>query len=509
MQLAVKKMSTKYLDNEGLSHFWGKIKNRISESVQTIAGEFSCETHEISSAVNEPAVLYATKMVFLDQTGYEMLESGNAPWGHYSSAYSGSHQSASFSTVIPSSTPYAVALSTGINEYALGYNLTPQFILILDWSYGSGAVKISDLLAAGEKGTKLTLTNTNYPYGDGTLDIYASFSANQDGSYTVSYSARKDAVTEDVLTAKIDGKDGSGAAVSSVDVSPLLNYIGGRVEEVPAGDLEMLPLVDPENPEVEPPSYFCFLDSLNFVNSGDLVYPDAGVFSDGVLTVSFSTSSPEPESFTPLFYYGDPSSKPSLAYTKLDSSTGQPAGFSLETALAGPLALDELDISSNQPVPTGNTASLVAARVEGDSLTYSFTLYSSSGETKKVLHLYPSCNNEIDLSPVISDTLTDAQLKYQSGQETLRINNASGIDIEFYDANNQQIGFRQQIHPENGRIEITLPDNCSYFKIIDYYEILDNNMMNFCNNNNIVNVENIRPGYVFKSEEMQVTPQWN
>ena len=54
-------------------------------------------------------------------------------------------------------------------------------------------------------------------------------------------------------------------------------------------------------------------------------------------------------------------------YAKVDSSTGMPARFSLETALAGPLALDELDTSSNPPSPTGNTVSLVTERVEGDA----------------------------------------------------------------------------------------------------------------------------------------------
>lgn len=363
--------------------------------IQTLSGDFGCETSEVSPAVDEPAVLYATQMVFLDQTGYETLESGSIPYGHYSSAYSGSHQSASFSTSVPSSAPYAVALSTGTSEYASDYKL--KTLNLLDWSYG-GAVKVSDLLAAGEDGVKLDFSGGDAePYGDGTLDVYASFSASQDGSYTVSYSARKDAVTEDILTAKIDGKDGSGEVVSSVDVSPLLNYIGGRVENVPAGDSEMLPLVDQDNPGVEPPFYFANFDFYND-SYQQAVFPDED-FSDGALIASFSSL--EPESFVPLFFYGDPASQPSLAYSKVDSFTGNPARFSLETALAGPLALDELDLSSNPPVPTGNTVSLVTERVEGAVPAYRFTLYSGSGEMKKVLRLYPSCDGDIDLSGLV------------------------------------------------------------------------------------------------------------
>lgn len=369
--------------------------------IQTLSGDFGCETREISPAVDEPAVLYATEMVFIDQTGFEMLEGGNVPSGHYSSAYSGSHQSSSFSTSVPSSAPYAIALSTGTSEYASGYNLKRD-ITIMDWPYG-GAVAVFDLLAAGETGVKLAfLGGDATPYGDGTLDVYASFSANQDGSYTVSYSARKDAVTEDVLTAKIDGKDGSGAAVSSVDVSPLLNYIGGRIEEVPAGDSEMLPLVDYENPSGEPPFYFINPDNFAFLGSDESIYPSNGEISDGVQIISFSASSPEPESFVPRINYGNTSGMPTFVYAKMDSSTGMPARFSLETALADPLVLDEFDTSSNPPVPTGNTVSLVTERLAGDVLAYSFSLYSGSvsGETKKVLRLYPSCDNAIDLSGI-------------------------------------------------------------------------------------------------------------
>lgn len=362
--------------------------------IQTLSGEFGCETHELSPAVDGPAVLYATRMVFIDQTGFEMLEGGNAPYGHYSSAYSGSHQSASFSTSVPSSAPYAVALSTGTDEYASSYNL--KTLNLLDWSYG-GAVKVSDLLAAGEAGVKLVSTGGGDPYGDGTLGVYASFSAGQDGSYTVSYSARKDAVTEDVLTARIDGKDGSGETVSSVDVSPLLNYIGGRIEEVPAGDVQMLPLADMYNPDAEPPLYFINPDIFAFFSSNSQIYPSAGEVSGGAQIISFPASSPEPDSFMPVVYYGDTSGMPTFVYAKVDSSTGQPAIFSIETALAGPLELDELT-PTNPPVPTGNTVSLVTERVEGDAPAYSFTLYSGSVEMKKVLRIYPSCDNAIDLS---------------------------------------------------------------------------------------------------------------
>lgn len=361
--------------------------------IQALSGDFGCETQEISPAVDEPAVLYATQMAFLDQTGFETLEGGNAPYGHYSSAYSGSHQSSSFSTSVPSSAPYAVALSTGTSEYASGYNLKRD-ITIMDWPYG-GAVAVSDLLAAGETGVKLAfLGGDSNPYGDGTLDVYVSFSANQDGSYAVSYSARKDAVTEDVLTAKIDGKDGSGAAVSSVDVSPLLNYIGGRIEEVPAGDSEMLPLVDPENSGVEPPFYFT---GFGFFASGSPVFPSSGEVSGGAQIISFSASSPEPDSFMPTAYYGDPSGSPDFLYAKIDSSTGMSDRFPLETALAGPIVLDELS-PTNPPNPTGNTVSLVTEQVEGDVPAYRFTLYSGSVEMRKVLRLYPSCDGAIDLS---------------------------------------------------------------------------------------------------------------
>ena len=394
--------------------------------IQTLSGEFGCETHVLSPAVDEPAVLYATKMVFIDQTGFEMLEGRNIPYGHFSSAYSGSHQSASFSTSVPSSAPYAIALSTGVDRYASGYLLNSMFIG--DWPYG-GAVKVSDLLAAGETGVKLYFSGGDTePYGDGTLDVYASFSANQDGSYAVSYSARKDAVTEDILTAKIDGKDGSGETVSSVDVSPLLNYIGGRIENVPAGDSEMLPLVDSENPEGEPPFYFT---SFEFFNDQQYVFPDED-FSNGALIASFS-SSLEPESFTPLFHYGDPAGQPGLAYAKMDSSTGNPAQFALETALAGPIVLDEFDVSSDPPVPTGNTVSLVTERVEGDVLAYRFTLYSGSGEMKKVLRLYPSCDGEIDLSGLGGGGGTSAEtLSFECGASASPVTVSSDISASMF-----------------------------------------------------------------------------
>ncbi len=411
--------ATKYLDNEGLSHFWGKIKDRISESVQTISGKFESNSREISQAVDEPAGLYATQIIYLDQAGYEALEEGSRPSSsHWEYAGSGSssilvHDSSSFTTLpvdVESTVqvPYAIALSTGTNEYASSYKLKP--LSMMDWPYG-GAVKISDLLAAGESGVKLTFTGSGDPYGnDDTLDIYASFSSLAEDPtnpppYVVSYSARKDAVTEEVLTAKIYGKDGSGETTSSVDVSPLLNYIGGKVEKVTAGDSEMLSLVDPDNPGVEPPFYFCH--ELPFFSSNGSGFPTVSVFSDGVLTVSFPASSPEPEAFIPIFYYGDPSD-PGLVYGKMDSSTGMPARFPLETALAGPLMLDELDLSSNSPAPTGNTVSLITERVEGDVPAYRFTLYSGSVEIKKVLHLYPSCDNAIDLSGLIRD-ITDYQ----------------------------------------------------------------------------------------------------
>lgn len=379
--------------------------------IQTLSGDFGCETHELSPAVDEPAVLYATQMVFIDQTGFEMLEGGNVPYGHYSSAYSGSHQSASFSTSVPSSAPYAIALSTGTDENASGYNLKHD-ITIMDWPYG-GAVAVSDLLAAGETGVKLDFSSGSDPYGDGTFDVYASFSASQDGSYTVSYSARKDAVTEDILTAKIDGKDGSGEVVSSVDVSPLLNYIGGRVEEVPAGDLEMLPLVDFGNPDVEPPFYS--VPNFVFFASGSQIYASGGEVSGGAQIISFSASSPEPDSFVPVVNYGDPSGRPDFVYAKLDSATGMPAQFALETALAGPIVLDEFS-PTNPPSPTGNTVSLVTERVEGDVLAYRFTLYSGAAEMKKVLRLYPSCDGEIDLSGLGGGGGTSAEtLSFECG----------------------------------------------------------------------------------------------
>jgi hypothetical protein len=391
--------------------------------IQTLSGDFGCETHELSPAVDESAVLYATQMVRLDQTGYESLMAGNRPSGHYEYAFGASgtltHNSSSFTTTPPEResdipVPYAFALSTGIDEYASGYLLNSMFIG--DWPYG-GAVKVSDLLAAGETGVKLDFSSSigSDPYGDGTLDVYASFSANQDGSYTVSYSARKDAVTEDVLTAKIDGKDGSGEVVSSVDVSPLLNYIGGRIENVPAGDSEMLPLVDQENPGVEPPFYFPDFGFYNDSYQQD-VSPDVD-FSDGALIASFS-SSLEPESFVPLCFYGDSSGMPIFAYAKIDSSTGRFAGFTFETALAGPIVLDEFAFSSGQPdpAPTGNTASLVIERVEGPVLAYRFTLYSGSGEMKKVLRLYPSCDGEIDLSGLGGGGGTSAEtLSFECG----------------------------------------------------------------------------------------------
>lgn len=408
--------------------------------IQTLSGGFGCETREVSPAVDEPAVLDTTRAVFLDQAGYEALEAGNRPSGHYEYAVTNgrlSHDSSSFTTLVPSGiqNPYAIALSTGTDQYASGYVLAAA--TIMDWPY-YGAVKISDLLAAGESGVKLAfLGGDAEPYGDGTLDVYVSFSSLAEDPtnpppYVVSYSARKDAVTEDVLTAKIDGKDGSGAVVSSVDVSPLLNYIGGRIEEVPAGDLEMLPLVDYQNPDVEPPFYFAL--NFGFFISGNAVSPDAVAVSNGVQIVSFSASASEPDSFAPAIYYGTPPpGMPIFTYAKVDSSTGMPAQFTFETALAGPIVLDELDISSGQPVPTGNTVSLVTERLEGDVPAYSFTFYSGSGEMKKVLRLYPSCDGDIDLSGLGGGGGTSAEtLSFECGASASPVAVASDISASMF-----------------------------------------------------------------------------
>lgn len=379
--------------------------------IQTLSGGFGCETREISPAVDEPASFSTTRMVFLDQTGYETLESGNIPYDHFSYAFSGSdrldHYSASFTTAVPASAPYAVALKTYKPTPEPGIYYCLKSSDISDWQYGE-AVKVSDLLAAGETGAKLVSIG-EIPYGDGTLDVYASFSANQDGSYTVSYSARKDAVTEDVLTAKIDGKDGSGETVSSVDVSPLLNYIGGKVEEVRSQG--QVPLTDVRglNPsDAVFPVYWNNSASGNaFFNAGNVDIATVSYsVSDGSETfVLASGSSPayfypyyiriDSISFSPIYYYFVP---------EFEGSTNS-VEVSLDDLLSGPVELQEYMAADQQsaPSPTGNTITLVMEAVEGDAPTYRCSLYAATGEAKKVLRLYPSCDGEIDLSGICSE----------------------------------------------------------------------------------------------------------
>ena len=244
-----------------------------------------------------------------------------------------------------------------------------------------------------ESGAKLTLTSTSASGGETVQEVDMSCL----GGGGVQTLSGEFACVDDVLTAKIDGKDGSGRAISSVDVSPLLNYIGGRIEEAPGEGSEMLPLVDYGNPGAEPPFYFINPSNFAFFVSGSQIYPSRGVVSGGAQIISFSASSSEPDSFTPLIYYGNPSGMPNFLYAKIDSSTSMPARFPLETALAGPIVLDELS-PTNPPNPTGNTVSLVTEQVEGDVPAYRFTLYSGSVEMRKVLRLYPSCDGNIDLS---------------------------------------------------------------------------------------------------------------
>ena len=375
--------------------------------IQTLSGDFGCETREISPAVDEPAVFYSTKIVYLDQTGYEALQAGHRPSsGHYEYAVEYGtivHESSSFTTLAPESessiqNPYAIALSTGLVQNRFDYQTDGP--LVMDWSYGGG-VLISDLLAAGEDGVKLAHIGEN-TYGDGTLDVYASLSANQDGSYTVSYSARKDAVTEDVLTAKIDGKDGSGETVSSVDVSPLLNYIGGKVEEVRSQ--EQVPLVDTRGLNPSDAVFPVYFNSLfdPFVDANDVgISTSSYSVSDGSeIFVLPSGSNPvyfyprytrfDSVSFSPVYYYFVPESEGSASNTSV----------SLNDLLSGPVELQEYTAVNQQsvPSPTGNTVTLVMEAVEGDAPTYRCSLYAAGGEAKKVLRLHPSCDGDIDLS---------------------------------------------------------------------------------------------------------------
>jgi hypothetical protein len=340
---------------------------------------------------------------------------------------------------------------------------------------------LSDLIGAGSDGMPLTLDESSTYSGiDPDTPIFLSCVFNGNDSYTFNIMTNTEATTEKELTLDLVSGD------NRVDMKPLLEHIGGKVETtlVPTSDFEPVTIYSYSGPRPETfPAVAYPSNGLNFLFDFDAMesVPFALDGNSVVGIVPSSYSWYESPSFIFSFYLFSSIDADPLTLSNIsgfDPSASFPYIFSYSTIqelldAGGTLPLNVLtagtppEVVDDFPVQYYLHVELCEAQ---DGACYRFTVLTGAAETKTVLHLEPSCDTDIDLSPITDSMITEVsgEVLCNGAAHTL-YDNTSSISISCFDSSDTYVGNGRNKNISGNKITFTVAPNTAYVRF-DYTE---------------------------------------
>lgn len=351
--------------------------------------DVSCD-EVIEEGEREPFVWYNYVVVF--QNGSQI---GNAP------ATSSASLSVTMSPAV--NTPVTIELYSNVSAGADGTN-----------NYLLENVLLDDLIAAGERGMLMT-EDTCMEEGSGipcNLNVFVSCEE-ESGVYTFTFTTGELDVTETVLTADLVSGE------NRVDMKPLLEHIGGKVQEV----------MDPDKATIVPiagqnKAGMVFDDGTGFATQQDMcdwtneIDPDEIIADDESVTCYYETL----PSYVSLWNWFVDSAQDAVDTTYYCTIANWDTCTDINTSVAAmmqaPVELTCLN-DDDDIIDCPQKIYVQCEQVEdehGIGLKFTFL----QGATKNVLCLEPSCDSCIDLSPAIGDSLVKVEGSFTS-PDTLNI----------------------------------------------------------------------------------------
>ena len=360
------------------------------------------------------------------------------------------------------------------------------------WDAYTYTGSFSDLVAAGATGVEMTggggVENLITDLNAAGKRVYLTSESIGDGYYrlkpiVVTPEERNVDLVADLVVTKESGLE------TRVDLKPLLGSVGGKVETklVSQGAFETVTLYDiqtfnPSAPDIVFPAVF----SSGSASEAGLYDPTASFPPPEMLPLTLDGDSVVCEVPSSYSWYESPAvlafflmapdanvSSPAdlliLSNISGIDTTTQTVIFSFNTVqelfdAGGTLPLNVLtngglpEVVDDFPVQYYLHVELCEAQ---DGACYRFTVLTGAGETKTVLHLEPSCDTDIDLTPVIT--------KGVSGELVCPVpyplNSMYFSRISCYDANKQYIGVCDLVDRQNNTLSATLLPGTAYLTV--------------------------------------------
>ena len=264
--------------------------------------------------------------------------------------------------------------------------------------------------AARENGLPLSYVSLNELSGISAFaendTLYAAVTDNYNGTYTFTFTVRTPNVTEltaDLVATKVDG------TTQRVDMKPLLQQIGGKVMEVPDG---CVGTVLSWGGDCTPP-YFYAAD-------GTEIQPENNIDSSGEFSSYTFTFNEEPALVNFCFWVGDGSFR-TLTFKDSTYLIGFGNSITLRSLIdAGSSGTRMYYNRLDQTATTPTDYYLVVT--DNGNYSYTFSMKFCMA-TKTVLLLEPSCDTDIDLSP-LSDMMDE---KIEDSAPTVVTTSSAGL----------------------------------------------------------------------------------